>query len=151
MDPRRPIRCDSTPALAGVREMFRPQPLGPTATPRMDGIQDMLETPVGYRAPPPAQQRDEEDGGAEEQQDEDEPVEELPTRNPRAKKTPATRIARRTPVPQSAPSKSTRAASQAPEETGADEERAPRRTRARTADGAVGQVCIFIAFTRIWH
>ncbi|KAI0767349.1 hypothetical protein C8Q74DRAFT_1355372 [Fomes fomentarius] len=130
----RPQAEASTPVLAGVKEMFRARPA--VETPRMDGVREMLETPAGYRAPSPA---------GPEQEREDEPAEQVPVRNARGKRTPATRIARRTAVPQSAPPKSTRAASQALEETESGEAEATqevrgRRTRARTADGAVGQV-----------
>ena len=128
-----------TPTLAGVREMFRPQPQGPVETPRMDGLQEMLGTPAEYRAPPPENE--------EEKEEEVETVVELPARNARGKRTPAART-RRTPVPQSAPAKSTRASSQAleePEHPDGDAVGA-RRTRARTADGAVGQVCDLVSF-----
>ncbi|KAI1792452.1 hypothetical protein LXA43DRAFT_1006622 [Ganoderma leucocontextum] len=133
---QRPREELSTPALAGVREMFRPHPQGPAETPRMDGMQEMLSTPVAYRAAPAAETQDE--GENEEEEEEEEPVAELPAKTARGKRTPATKIARKPPVPQSAPSKSTRASSQVPDEpqtTGT----AARRTRARTADGAVGQ------------
>ena len=130
----------STPALAGVREMFRPpQPQGPVETPRMDGVQEMLSTPAGYRAALVTEAQLEEEGG--EGEAEAEPIEELPAKAARGKKTPASKIARKAPVPQSAPPKSTRASSQVPEEPRAAGT-AARRTRARTADGAVGQVSV---------
>ncbi|KAM5536805.1 hypothetical protein V8D89_009523 [Ganoderma adspersum] len=132
----KPREESSTPALAGVREMFRPQPQGPVETPRMDGMQEMLSTPAAYRAAPPTESQEEKDDGEEEE--EAEPVEEMPAKVARGKRTPATKIARKAPVPQSAPSKSTRASSQVPEEPRATGT-AARRTRARTADGAVGQ------------
>ncbi len=138
----RPREESSTPALAGVREMFRPQPQGPVETPRMDGMQEMLSTPAAYRAPPVVETREEEEKDEEE---EVEPVEELPAKTARGKRTPATKIVRKTPVPQSAPPKSTRASSQVPDEPRTAGTVA-RRTRARTADGAVGQVCAFRVF-----
>ena len=124
--------------------MFRPQPQRPAETPRMDGMQEMLSTPAAYRAPVVAQEEHEEHDDAEEHEQEEEPVEELPAKTARGRRTPATRIGRKapTPVPQSAPSKSTRAASQALEES-EPEGKTARRTRARTADGAVGQVRVF--------
>ncbi|RPD61573.1 hypothetical protein L226DRAFT_485383 [Lentinus tigrinus ALCF2SS1-7] len=137
----RPQGNAGTPSMTGVREMFRPQPVGPAETPRLDGVQEMLRTPAGYRAPPteePVSVDDDKDEDGE-----DEPVEELPVRNSRGKRTPAARTSRRTPVPQSAPAKSTRASSQVPEdaEVGAVPEKGTtRRTRARTADGAVTQI-----------
>lgn len=140
----RPQAEASTPVLAGVEEMFHARPAGPVETPRMDGVREMLETPAGYRAPAPAGPEQEREG---EDKDKDEPAEQVPVRNAGGKRTPATRIARRTAVPHSAPPKSTRAASQALEETesgeaeATQEVRGGRRTRARTADGAVGQVC----------
>ncbi|KAI0752857.1 hypothetical protein C8Q80DRAFT_1096959 [Daedaleopsis nitida] len=139
---RRPRDEASTPALAGVREMFRPQPAAPTETPRMDGVNEMLSTPAGYHAPLAEEivhGMDNDDS----KEEEDESIEEPPVRTARGKRTPATRVVRRTAIPQSAPSKSTRAASQALEESeSAELEDGPkvRRTRARTADGAVGQI-----------
>ena len=138
----KPREESGTAALAGVREMFRPQPQGPVETPRMDGMQEMLSTPAAYRAAPPTETQEEKDDGEEEE--EAEPVEEAPAKTTRGKRTPATKIARKAPVPQSAPSKSTRASSQVPEETRTTGI-AARRTRARTADGAVGQVCTTFA------
>ncbi|KAH9851069.1 hypothetical protein C2E23DRAFT_904599 [Lenzites betulinus] len=153
-----------TPALAGVRTMFRVQPAGPSETPRMEGVKEMLGTPVGYRAAAPERreeamteeaqtsapqdaepEKNPEATQEEEKEEAEETVEPLPARGARAKKAPATsRIARRTPaaVPQSAPAKSTRrATSQVPEERpAAEDDRAVRRTRARTADGEVGQL-----------
>ncbi len=135
----RPQGSAGTPILTGIREMFRPQAPAPTETPRLDGVQEMLRTPAGYRARPV-----EEPVPVDDDKDEDEPVEELPATNARGKRTPAAR-ARRTPVPQSAPSKSTRASSQVPDDAAevevGQENRTARRTRARTADGAVTQVC----------
>ncbi|EJF61779.1 hypothetical protein DICSQDRAFT_105472 [Dichomitus squalens LYAD-421 SS1] len=133
----------TTPVLAGVREMFRPQPQRPE-TPRMDGMQEILSTPAAYRAPAITEDGQEEEDVHEEEQPEEqqeEPVEELPAKITRGKRAPATRIARKapTPVPQSAPSKSTRAASLALDQS-EPEGRTARRTRARTADGAVGQI-----------
>ncbi|RDX45794.1 hypothetical protein OH76DRAFT_1387354 [Lentinus brumalis] len=134
----RPQGSAGTPILTGIREMFRPQAPAPTETPRLDGVQEMLRTPAGYRARPV-----EEPVPVDDDKDEDEPVEELPATNARSKRTPAAR-ARRTPVPQSAPSKSTRASSQVPDDAAevevGQENRTARRTRARTADGAVTQI-----------
>ncbi|KAI0649854.1 hypothetical protein C8Q79DRAFT_900791 [Trametes meyenii] len=147
----------STPALAGVRDMFRSQPQGPVATPQMDGVREMLGTPAGYRAASPGQHVPAheppvvvESSGhdiAQEAEEMDEHVQPLATRGARGRKAPgASRIARRAPVPapQSAPAKSTRASSQAleeqnPIEGGEETGRVVRRTRARTADGEVGQ------------
>ncbi|KAI0827314.1 hypothetical protein BC628DRAFT_1418438 [Trametes gibbosa] len=156
-----------TPALAGVRTMFRVQPTAPSETPRMDGVREMLGTPVGYRATvaerreaagaeeaEPSADQDVEAATAahdaareeEEREEREETVEPLPARGARAKTDAGTSgIARRTPAagPPSAPAKSTRrAASEAPEErpSAAEDERVARRTRARTADGEVGQI-----------
>ena len=98
----------------------------------------MLQTPAGFRAPPLQAE-----GGDNDVEESEETVEELPARNTRGKRTPASRTTRRTPVPQSAPPKTTRAASQTVEGTeqvDAEETRTTKRTRARTADGAIGQV-----------
>ncbi|KAI0363956.1 hypothetical protein BV20DRAFT_1116599 [Pilatotrama ljubarskyi] len=159
----------STPALAGVRDMFRPsqpQPRGSVEMPTMEGVKEMLGTPAAYRGRVESQERreapttrdarveerrrEEEYKEQEEEEEEEEPVEPLPTRGARGRKAvaPGTgastgRIARRTPLAQSAPAKSTRASSQALEVEGGEEKqgqdaRAGRRTRARTADGDVG-------------
>ena len=143
----RPQGNAGTPSFTGVREMFRPPPQDAVGTPRLDGVHEMLRTPAGYRAPlaeeDPAPADDDHDEAAEEDS-----VDELPVRNARGKRTPAARTSRRTPVPQSAPAKSTRAASQVPEDApeaeAVPEKSTARRTRARTADGAVTQVCAFL-------
>ncbi|KAI0772938.1 hypothetical protein BD413DRAFT_473526 [Trametes elegans] len=156
----RPHDQPSTPALAGVRDMFRAaQPQLLPATPQMEGLRDMLATPAAYRrtsperrAPPqePTAQANEDETTHDVQEDEEaaNPIESLPARGARGRKAPgASRIARRAtvPVPQSAPARGTRAASHALEDE-QDSADAPgegarpvRRTRARTADGAVGQ------------
>lgn len=146
----------SSPALTGMRDMFRVQPLGPTETPRMEGVKEMLSTPRVQRPASPERRSAREEPPAEAPQPDvpeeaDEPIEPLPARGTRGRKAPGTsRIARRTPAAaaQSAPAKSTRASSQVPEESattedaGAETGRAVRRTRARTADGEVEQVCM---------
>ncbi|KAL1948394.1 hypothetical protein VTO73DRAFT_12469 [Trametes versicolor] len=144
----------SSPALTGMRDMFRVQPVGPTETPRMEGVKEMLSTPTTQRPASPERRSSREEPPAEAPQSEvpeevEEPIEPLPARGTRGRKAPGTsRIARRTPAAaaQSAPAKSTRASSQVPEESvptedaGAETGRAVRRTRARTADGEVGQI-----------
>lgn len=146
----------SSPALTGMRDMFRVQPVGPTETPRMEGVKEMLSTPKGQRPASPERRSAQEEPHAEAPPPEvpeeaEEPTESLPARGTRGRKAPGTsRIARRMPAAaaQSAPAKSTRASSQVPEEfaptedAGAETGRAVRRTRARTADGEVGQVCM---------
>ncbi|KAI8989063.1 hypothetical protein BD414DRAFT_485866 [Trametes punicea] len=141
-----------TPALTGVRDMFCAQPHGHTETPMMDGVREILDTPAGYR--PASPERREEDASIEEEEDEDEEqadvqaqaTEDRHARGPRGKKAGPGASRRRpaVPVPQSAPAKSTRAASQTLEEDSEasrdwEDGRTARRTRARTADGAVGQ------------
>ncbi|KAI0657585.1 hypothetical protein C8Q70DRAFT_274107 [Cubamyces menziesii] len=133
----------STPALTGVRDMFRVQVQGPTETPRMDGMKELLSTPAGYRPASPERQvahaeppADEPAENAEEEREQ--PIAAIPARASRGRKAPGTsKIARRTTVP--APARSTRAASQALEDTGEGHDHVVPRTRARTADGTVGQ------------
>ncbi|KAI0634344.1 hypothetical protein C8Q77DRAFT_1055902 [Trametes polyzona] len=151
----RPHANPSMPVLTGVRDMFRVQPQGPPETPRMEGDKEMLNTPAAYRpaSPEPQPERDDPPAGVAQPQQlqeeaKDEEIEQVPARAVRGRRAPGmSRIARRAPpaVPQSAPARSTRGASQVPEEAVApegtthDAERAVRRTRARTADGDVDQ------------
>ncbi|KAI0332216.1 hypothetical protein GY45DRAFT_1274435 [Cubamyces sp. BRFM 1775] len=137
----------STPAFTGVRDMFRVQPQGPMDTPRMDGMKELLTTPAGYRPASPERRvaqteqsadAPRESAAQEAEEEVDQPVATIPARAARGRKAAGTsRIARRTTVP--APARSTRAGSQALEEAGEGDDHATRRTRARTADGTVGQ------------
>ncbi|CDO68612.1 hypothetical protein BN946_scf184996.g43 [Trametes cinnabarina] len=146
-----------TPALAGVRDMFRANPgVRPAPhTPEMDGVPEMLGTPVAYRrqASPErlwrhvdahvyvertandARQEEEAAEKVQEEEEEPHPVEDQPAKSRRTAKTASSKIARRATVP--APLKSTRGASKPPEESTGNEQET-RRTRAHTAEGTVG-------------
>ncbi|OSD00510.1 hypothetical protein PYCCODRAFT_1479173 [Trametes coccinea BRFM310] len=134
----------STPALAGVRDMFRAQPRAAPETPPLEGVGEMMGTPAGYRRQVSPERRarrievyvgqEEDDQVVQEAPEEEQRVPEpdpepAPARETRGKKPPS-KIARRATV-------SVATSSKAPEDSGESGDE-PRRTRAHTADGAVG-------------